>query len=48
MNKKFNKKSMLNDDRIIKAKQLINETVREYQNNYINTIISPQKILRHH
>lgn len=37
---------MLNDDRIIKAKQLINETVREYQNNYINTIISPQKNIK--
>ena len=43
MRKKYNKKSFLNDDRIIKAKALINETVKEYQNKYIDRIIKPQK-----
>ncbi len=43
MNKKYNKKSFLNDARIIKAKKLINETVKEYQNKFIDRIIKPQK-----
>ena len=44
--KKFNKKQLLNDQRIIRAKKLINETILDYQRNYINSIIEPQRSLK--
>ncbi len=43
MDKEFNKNKLLNDPRIIKAKKLINETITEYQNTYINHLVGPQK-----
>ena len=43
MNQKYNKKRFLNDERIVKAKELINEAVKDYQNQCINSIIGPQK-----
>ncbi len=42
MGKKFNKKHILNDARIIRAKKLINDTLKEYQQTYIDTITSPK------
>ena len=33
--KKFNRKKLLNDNRIIQAKELINETISEYQNSFL-------------
>lgn len=39
----FNKRQLLNDDRIIQAKKLINETIIEYQNKYIEKLQSSKK-----
>ena len=39
MEKKFNRKQLLNDPRIIKAKNLINETIKEYQDHYIKHLM---------
>ena len=38
MKEKFNKNNLLNDERIIKAKELINDTIKEYQSKFVNKI----------
>ena len=36
MSKKFNLENILNDQRIIKAKELIRETIQEYQETFLS------------
>mgnify|MGYP001482048230 CR=1 FL=1 len=42
MDKKFKRNQFLKDPRIIKAKKLINETIKEYQEHYINHLVGPR------
>ena len=42
----FNKKHLLNDPRIIKAKALINEAVADYQTHYLNHLSPPKKSIK--
>ena len=43
MSENYNKKSFLNDERIVKAKELINETIKEYQTKFIQSVSPSSK-----
>ena len=43
MKQSFKRKKLISDPRIVRAKELINETIHEFQNTYIKQIVLPQK-----